>query len=142
MDFLKDEQPAISNSSRENLKTEKKTVIIGATANPDRYAFIAAQRLTQNNHTIVPIGIKKGQVQGLDILDLRTRPNITEVDTITMYINPTNQQAWEEYVLSLNPKRIIFNPGTENPDLASKAKEKGIESVNACTLVMLSVGNY
>lgn len=122
--------------------TKKKTVIIGATPNPSRYAFFAADRLTQNEHPIVPVGIKKGEVAGQPILDLKEKPDITDVDTVTLYLNPTNQQQWEDYILSLKPKRIIFNPGTENRSLEAKASEKGIETLQACTLVMLSSGTY
>lgn len=122
--------------------TKKKTVILGATPNPSRYAFFAAERLINHEHPIVPVGIKKGEVGGHPILDLREKPHVEDVDTVTLYINPTNQQEWEEYILSLNPKRIIFNPGTENNRLQSKAAEKGIETLYACTLVMLSAGTY
>lgn len=139
MDSQKDAQPAISKNYYPG---NKKTVIIGASNNPQRYAYVAAQKLTQNHHEIVPVGIKRGQVQGLDILDIRDKPEIPDVDTVTMYLNPTNQKEWEDYIISLKPNRIIFNPGTENPEFASKAIKNGIESVAACTLVMLSVGNY
>ncbi|WP_258098335.1 CoA-binding protein [Marinoscillum pacificum] len=120
----------------------KKTVIIGATPNPTRYAYFAAGRLKENNHEIVPIGIKKGEVFNEEILDLKIKPAIEDVDTVTLYIGPQNQPEWEEYILDLNPKRIIFNPGTENPELAQKAESKGIEALNACTLVMLSANTY
>ena len=120
----------------------KKTVIIGATPNPTRYAYFAAGRLKENNHDIVPIGIKKGEVFNEEILDLKIKPAIEDVDTVTLYIGPQNQPEWEEYILDLNPKRIIFNPGTENPELAQKAESKGIEALNACTLVMLSANTY
>lgn len=120
----------------------KKTAILGSTTNPERYAYLAAQRLVNHEHEIVPIGIKSGQVMGVDILNLNDRPEIEEIDTVTMYIGTKNQAEWEDYILSLNPKRIIFNPGTENPIFAQKASEKGIETINACTLVMLGVGNY
>jgi len=120
----------------------KKTVLIGATPNPARYAYMAAERLTNHNENFVPVGIKKGEVFGQEILDLRTRPEIEDVDTVTLYLNPTNQQEWEGYILSLKPKRIIFNPGTENPSLAEKAQAQGVETENACTLVMLGSGVY
>ena len=120
----------------------KKTVILGATTNPARYAYFAAERLTKSQHEIVPIGIKKGEVFGKDILDLREKPVVKDVDTITMYVGPQNQKEWEEYILSLNPKRIIFNPGSENSDLAKKARDKGTEVLEACTLVMLGSDQY
>ena len=120
----------------------KKTAILGATPNPARYAHLAAERLKSNNHEIVPIGIKKGEVLGTEILDLREKPHVDGIDTVTMYIGPQNQGEWEDYILSLNPKRIIFNPGSENSSLVRKASEKGIETINACTLVMLGNGLY
>lgn len=120
----------------------KKTVIIGATTNPTRYAYLAAERLKKNNHEIIPVGIKKGQVFNEEILDLHSKPRIDDVDTITLYVGPQNQSEWEEYLVSLNPKRIIFNPGTENPSLVEKAENNGIETLNACTLVMLSANTY
>lgn len=120
----------------------KKTVIIGASTNPERYAYLAAHKLKQSNHEIVPIGIKQGEVAGEAILDLRQYPEIEEVDTVTLYIGSRNQEEWQDYILSLNPKRIIFNPGTENTAFTQKAKEKNIETLNACTLVMLGARTY
>jgi len=88
------------------------------------------------------VGIKKGNVLGKEILDLKARPEISDVDTMTLYINPTHQQEWYDYFIKLNPKRVIFNPGTENPELEKQLEEKGIEAVEACTLVMLGTGQY
>lgn len=122
--------------------TNKKTVILGATTNPSRYAYIAAERLTTHGHEIVPVGIKKGSVFGKEILDLRQKPEIKDVDTITLYLNPTNQQEWEDYIISLQPKRIIFNPGTENPALVKRAESMKIDAVYGCTLVMLGSRHY
>ena len=120
----------------------KKTVIIGATPNPSRYAFLAAERLTEHQHEIVPIGIKKGEVIGQPILPIREFPVIEDIDTITLYIGARHQPEYYDYLLGLKPKRIIFNPGTENRELMELAREKDIEVVTGCTLVMLSVGNY
>ncbi|MGM0580174.1 MAG: CoA-binding protein [Bacteroidota bacterium] len=120
----------------------KKTVIIGATTNPSRYAYFAADRLTNAGHKIVPVGIKKGEVFGEEILDIRESPKVEDVDTITLYLGARHQPEYYDYLLSLNPKRIIFNPGTENPELVKLANEKGIETENACTLVMLGSGVY
>ena len=119
-----------------------KTVIVGATPNPARYAFIAAEMLTEYNHKIVPIGIKKGELSGEQILDIRQKPPIEDVDTITMYIGQNHQPEWYDYLISLNPKRIIFNPGTENYEFEKLLEEKGIIPVRACTLVMLRTGQY
>ena len=120
----------------------KKTVIIGATPNPARYAYTAAEMLTEHQHPIVPVGIKKGTVAEQKILDLREKPAVADVDTVTLYIGPRHQPEWYDYILGLNPRRIIFNPGTENTELSEKAHEAGIEPVAACTLVMLRTGAY
>lgn len=120
----------------------KKTVVIGASPNPARYAYIAANMLTEYDHEIVPIGIKKGSLAGKTILNLRERPDIEMVDTITLYIGPANQPEWYDYIIGLNPKRIIFNPGTENAELVKRAENNNIEVVFGCTLVMLRGGNY
>jgi len=120
----------------------KKTVIIGATPNQSRYAYLAAERLNENDIEFIPVGIKKGNVLGKEILDLKTYPEISDVDTMTLYINPSHQREWYDYFLKLNPKRVIFNPGAENPELEKLLEEKNIEAVEACTLVMLSTGQY
>jgi uncharacterized protein len=120
----------------------KKTVIIGATTDRSRYAWLAASMLTQYNHEIVPIGIKKGELFGTEIQDIYGKPQIPGVDTVTLYIGPQRQPEWYDYILSLKPKRIIFNPGTENDQFENMAEEKGIEVVEGCTLVMLRTNQY
>ena len=115
----------------------KKTVVIGATTNPARYAFLAAHMLTEYDHEIVPMGIKKGELAGKEILNIREKPIIRDVDTVTLYIGPRHQPEWYDYILSLKPKRIIFNPGTENDEFEKLAEDKGIEATQACTLVLL-----
>ena len=120
----------------------KKTVIIGATPNSARYAYTAAHMLTEYRHPIVPVGIKKGTVADQEILDLREKPIISDVDTVTLYIGPRHQPEWYDYLLGLEPRRIIFNPGTENRELFQQATQQGIKAVEACTLVMLRSGTY
>lgn len=120
----------------------KKTVIVGATTNPGRYAYLAAEMLTDYKHEIVPVGIKKGEVFGSQILNIHEKPAIKDVDTITLYIGPQHQPEWYDYLLGLHPKRIIFNPGTENAAFERMAEEKGIEAIEACTLVMLRSNQY
>jgi predicted CoA-binding protein len=93
--------------------------------------------LTQYNNEIVPLGIKTGEVFGNPILDIKQKPEIDNVDTVTLYIGPQRQPEWYDYILGLNPKRIIFNPGTENDEFEKMAEDKGIEALQACTLVML-----
>ncbi|HRG78595.1 MAG TPA: CoA-binding protein [Cyclobacteriaceae bacterium] len=120
----------------------KKTVIIGATTNPSRYAYIAAGMLTEYKHEIVPLGIKKGAVYGRQILPINGRPEVKDVDTVTLYIGPQHQPEHYEYILSLKPKRIIFNPGTENEEFVKLIEEAGSEALEACTLVLLRSGQY
>ncbi len=124
-------------------KTEtKKTVIIGATNNPARYAYLAASMLQEYGHEIIPVGIKKGEVHGTSILDIRQHPKIADVDTVTLYIGPRHQPEHYDYILSLNPKRVIFNPGTENPEFENRVEESGAEATEACTLVLLRSHQY
>jgi uncharacterized protein len=120
----------------------KKTVIVGASPNQDRYAFQAAALLKHYGHDFVPIGIKRGEVLGLSIQDIRSFPPIQDVDTVTLYIRPELQTTYEDYLIGLKPKRIIFNPGTENYEFANKANAAGIETEEACTLVLLRTGQF
>lgn len=123
-------------------KESKKTLIVGATTNPSRYAFLAARMFAERGLDFVPIGIKKGNVFGKEILDLRSKPKLDNIHTITLYIGPDHQEEWIEYLIGLNPKRIIFNPGAENPEFFQKASVSGIEVLPACNLVMLSTGQF
>ena len=120
----------------------KLTLLVGATTNPDRYAFLVAQQLASRGFEFIPIGIKKGNLFGREILDLKEKPDLKGIHTITMYLGPVNQAEWIDYLISLCPKRIIFNPGTENPEFFRKAKEAGIEVLPACNLVMLNTDQY
>ncbi len=118
----------------------KKTLVLGATPNPGRYAYLAMHALTRHGHEAVPVGIRAGEVAGIPIL--KGMPAIPDIDTVTLYVGPQRQVAYYDYILSLRPRRIIFNPGTENPELEARAEAQGIEIVEGCTLVMLSIGAY
>lgn len=120
----------------------KKTVIIGATTNSGRYAYLAARMLTDYRHEIVPVGIKEGSVFGKEILDIFEKPRIDDVHTVTLYIGPQKQPEYYSYILGLRPKRIIFNPGTENDEFERMAEEQGVETLEGCTLVMLRSGQF
>ena len=122
------------------METAKKTLVLGASANPSRYSYLAMNRLKANRHPVVAVGRRETEVAGISIS--KTPVQEEGVDTVTLYLNPTHQQEYYDYILGLNPKRIIFNPGTENPELMKLAKERGIEPVVACTLVMLATGQY
>jgi predicted CoA-binding protein len=118
----------------------KKTMVLGASANPARYSFLAINSLRKHQHPVVAVGRRIGKVLDVDITTEK-KPQET-VDTVTLYLNPSNQKEYYDYILSLRPKRIIFNPGTENRELSELAKNNGIQPMEACTLVLLSTGQY
>lgn len=118
----------------------KKTLVMGASDNPQRYSFLAINRLRSKGYPVVAIGKKQVKVGDVDV-DTEQKP-FTEVDTVTLYLNPRLQEQYYDYILSLHPKRIIFNPGAENPALERLAKANGIQPMHACTLVLLSTGQY
>lgn len=118
----------------------KKTLVLGASDNPSRYSYLAVNRLKANQHPVVAVGRKETAVNGTPVH--KEQVNEEGIDTITLYLNPRNQVEYYDYILGLKPKRIIFNPGTENDELATLAKQHGIQPVEACTLVMLATGQY
>jgi predicted CoA-binding protein len=122
------------------MEDSKKTLVLGASDNPARYSYLAVKKLQSYQHPVVAIGKKRGRV-GVVNIETDHAP-VNAIDTVTLYLNPKNQQEYYDYILSLKPKRIIFNPGTENSELIRRAKENGIEPVIGCTLVMLSNGMY
>ena len=119
---------------------KKKTMVLGASENPARYSYLAIRRLRAHDHPVVAIGRRTGQVGDVPI----SKDHVAEadIDTVTLYLNPGNQVEYYDYILHLHPRRIIFNPGTENDELIRKAKENNIQPVIACTLVMLGTGQY
>lgn len=119
---------------------QKKTLVLGASDNPSRYSYLAIHRLRNHQHPVVAIGRKQTLINDV-MVDTAQKP-YDAIDTVTLYLNPAHQQPYYDYILSLHPKRIIFNPGTENEELQILAKDNGIEVLEACTLVMLSTGQY
>jgi len=118
----------------------KKTLVLGASENPARYSYLAINRLKNNQHTVVAIGKKNAVVAGVAIGTEKIM--LDDIDTVTLYLNPVLQKEYYDYIISLHPKRIIFNPGTENEELAELAEKNNIKPVEACTLVLLSTGQY
>ncbi len=119
----------------------KKTLILGASPNPERYSNKATLRLSEKGHEVFPVGLRDGAIGKHTILT--NTPILNEIDTVTLYVGPKNQPEYYDYILNkIKPKRIIFNPGTENDELVRFAQEKGIETEISCTLVLLSIGNY
>lgn len=118
----------------------KKTILLGASENPARYSYLAVQKLASLHHPVIAIGRKQGKIGNIPIIT--DKPAMSDADTVTIYLNQLHQKEYYNYILSLHPKRIIFNPGAENNELFDLAKTNGIEPVEACTLVMLSTGQY
>ena len=119
---------------------KKKTLILGASTNPSRYAYLAAHKLVNFGHPIINVGIKTGEVAGVSI----EKPSVihTDIDTITLYLGKAHQLDLYDYIIQTKPKRIIFNPGTENDELENLAHNNGIETIIASTLVKLSTNQY
>ena len=118
----------------------KKTLVLGASIKPYRYSFIAIQRLLAHGHEVYAVGRQKGDVGTISIMT--GQPALENIDTITLYLSPKNQVVYYDYIIELKPQRIIFNPGTENKELMQLVGKSDIEVEIACTLVMLSIGNY
>jgi predicted CoA-binding protein len=120
--------------------TPKKTLVLGASSKPEQYSNMAVRNLLSAGHPVEAIGREAFSIGPLQVHP-KTEP-FTDIHTVTLYLNASRQADYEDYILSLHPKRIIFNPGAENPSLIEKAHQNGIEAIEACTLVMLSVGTY
>ncbi|MCG8477381.1 MAG: CoA-binding protein [Cytophagales bacterium] len=121
---------------------KKKTLVVGASENPDRYSYKATNMLLEYGHPIVLTGIKKGTINGEPFHLIKDREEFSELDTVTLYVSPKNQKDIMDYLIGLKPKRVIFNPGTENPDFYEKLKAQNIDYQEACTLVLLRSNQY
>jgi len=119
---------------------KKKTLVLGASVNPERTSYLAVQRLSKQQYPVIALGNKKGKIGDIEIET--EKKDFPGIDTVTLYLNPTLQKSYYDYILSLKPKRIIFNPGAENDELAELALKNGIKALEACTLVLLSTGQY
>ena len=122
------------------MKSNKKTLVFGASLNPSRYSNIAIHRLKRYEHEVIAFGLREGSVAGVNI-QTELIP-FTDVDTITLYMNAKRQEPFYDYLISLQPKRIIFNPGTENPEFFKRLKAANIQYEAACTLVLLGTNQY
>jgi uncharacterized protein len=118
----------------------KKTVVLGASPNPARYSFKAVKSLLRYGHEAVAVGFRPGVI--FDKFIQRGMPEIGGVHTIALYIGPERQEEYYDYIISLGPQRVIFNPGTVNEPFMEVLRNKGIEVVEGCTLVMLDDGQF
>ena len=117
-----------------------KTVVLGASPDFSKYSYKCVKSLIRHGHEAVPVGKNTGNIEGIEILT--GKPPIPDVHTIALYLSPTNQKEYYDYILSLNPSRIIFNPGTNNPELINLAKEEGIKVVIDCALLLLNSDSF
>lgn len=122
------------------LMENKKTLVLGASLNTSRYSNLAINRLVAYKHPVVAVGLRKGEVAGVPIVT--EKESFEEVDTVTLYLNAKRQEEYYDYIISLHPERVIFNPGTENPELYRLLRENNIDFENACTLIMLGTNQY
>lgn len=118
----------------------KKTLVLGATTKPDRYAFRAINMLVEKGHTVLAIGQNTGEVAGVKI-HTKAIP-VKNIDTVTLYLNPSRQRDYYNYIIEAQPKRVVFNPGTENPELYQLLELNNIKAEVACTLVLLATDQY
>lgn len=118
----------------------KKTLVLGVSLKEQRYSNIAVNRLVENNHDVKAFGLREGEVAGVPI-DTQLM-DYKDIDTVTLYLNPKRQEDYYNYIIGLNPKRVIFNPGTENPEFYKLLSERNIEYEAACTLVLLGTNQY
>jgi hypothetical protein len=119
---------------------DKKTLVIGASLKPTRYSNLAINRLVNSKHTVVAIGLRKGVVAGVAISTEKEK--FENIDTVTLYLNKKRQSEYYTYIISLYPNRVIFNPGTENPEFYQMLQANEIEVEVACTLVLLGTNQY
>ena len=118
----------------------KKTLVLGASTNPERFSFMAVRKLKFSHIPVVAVGLREGVIFGVRIET--PFPKFENIDTVTLYIGPKSLPAYYDYILGLNPRRVIFNPGTESPEFAAMLSASGVEVVHACTLIMISNNLY
>lgn len=118
------------------------TLVIGASENPERYSYKAIQFLLNKNHAVHALGLKPGKVNGVEFKTGFPEFPKGEIDTVTLYVGPKNQAVYYDYIIKLKPRRVIFNPGTENPEFFDLLRKAGIELEIACTLVLLNTNSY
>ncbi len=117
-----------------------KTLVLGATDNPDRYSCKAVKALLRNDYEVVPVGLRAGTIKETEILT--GMPQVENVDTVLIYMGIKKQKDYYEYIQNLKPRRVVFNPGAENPELQDLLKDQGIEIVKDCALIMINTDAY
>lgn len=125
-----------------NINKSKTTLVMGASENPERYSNMAIQLLKSYGHPVRALGKKNGIVNGIKIETEAICENFSQIDTISLYLNPQNQKEYLKFIVCVKPKRVVFNPGTENPELYDILDANQIEWEEACTLVLLHTGQF
>ena len=125
---------------RNEIMKNKKTVVLGATTKPEKYAYLAITKLVEKGHSVLAIGQNTGEVAGVKIYTKQIP--LANIDTVTLYLNPKRQVDYYNYIIETKPKRVIFNPGTENPQFYQLLQSNGIKVEVACTLVLLATNQY
>lgn len=118
----------------------KRTLVLGASIKPERYSYKAVVALVNHGHEVIPVGLRYGKIAGVEIK--KGTPKVSHIDTISLYLSARNQVGYYDYILKCMPKRVIFNPGTENQELQKLLDQRKIGYDQACTLVLLSTGQY
>lgn len=121
-------------------KNSERVLVIGASDKPERYSYKATRMLLDHGHEPILMSNKNGSLFDIDFIEPMTA--LSDIDTVTMYVSAKLQGPYYDYLYHLKPKRVIFNPGTENPELKSILESRGIQYEEACTLVMLSTGQF
>ena len=119
---------------------QKRTLVLGASLKPRRFSYKAIGKLTFHKIPVVAVGLREGRIGKVKIV--KPFPDISDIHTVTMYVGPKNQSFFTDFILSLKPVRVIFNPGTENPELKAILETHGIGVVEKCMLVMLAKGDF
>jgi uncharacterized protein len=120
--------------------SDKTTLVLGASPKPERFSYIAIKKLVASAVPVVAVGLREGEISGVRIQ--KQFPDVFDIHTVSLYIGPRNQSAYYEYIIKMNPKRVIFNPGTENAEFENTLRARGIQVVRGCTLIMLDKGTY
>jgi len=120
--------------------TTKKTLVLGASPNPQRYSYLAITKLREHHHPVVAIGRKLAKVADVNI-EAEKMP-VADLDTVTVYLNKDNQKNYYDYIIAQHPRRVIFNPGAENELFEKLLNDQNIQTIEACTLVLLGTGQY
>lgn len=122
------------------MSTKVKTLVLGASPKPQRFSYKAVKSLNRHHHEVLALGFREGHIDEHPILC--GKPELDDIHTVSLYLGEARQAEYEDYIISLRPRRVIFNPGTNNPAFMGRLNNEGIEVVDECMLVMLTRGTF